>query len=298
VQAATKSESDPVARRAAAAREAGLTKSAVSKRISALEAHLGVRLLLRTTRKLTPTAEGLSFYEHCAALCASAIAAGESVGAARTEHGTVRLNASGAFAAAHLSRAIAAFLERHPGVQIDLTTDEGLLDLADGGADLLVRVSRRLRGSAVVRRLAADRMHIVASPEYLSRAGTPATPADLVHHNCLRYALMTAAEEWTLTHEGRSVPVPVRGNLTSANAAFLREATLAGLGLAILPGFLIAPDIAAGRAVPVLEAHVDIDLAVHILMPHRTQLPGRSRRLVDFLVERFTGVDWAHPDLG
>ncbi len=194
-----------------------------------------LRFPLRTTRKLTPTAEGLTFYEHWAALCASAIAAGESVGAARTEHGTVRLNASGAFAAAHLSRAIAAFLERHPGVQIDLTTDEGLLDLADGG-------------------------------------------------------------EWTLTHEGRSVPVPVRGNLTSANAAFLREATLAGLGLAILPDFLIAPDIAAGRAVPVLEPHVDIDLAVHILMPHRTQLPGRSRRLVDFLVDRFTGNDWAHPD--
>ncbi|MFO0588215.1 MAG: LysR family transcriptional regulator [Polyangiaceae bacterium] len=282
----------------AAAREAGVAKSVVSKRIAALEDKLRVRLLVRTTRKLTPTPEGLSFYEHCAALCASAIAAEESVGAARSDHGTVRINASGAFAAQHLAPAIAAFLARHPGIDVHLSTEEGLVDLADGGADLLVRVSRRLRGSAVVRRIASDRMFVVAAKDYLARAGTPSNPADLVHHNCLRYALMTAAEEWQFHEAGRPLPVPVTGNLVSESAAFLRAAAVAGVGIAMLPGFLIAPDIAEGRVVSLLAPHVDIELGIHVLMPHRTQLPGRVRHLVEFLAQRFAGIDWALPHRG
>lgn len=279
----------------AAAREAGVAKSVVSKRIASLEGRLGVRLLVRTTRKLVLTSEGMAFYEHCAILCAAARAATDSVGEARSERGTVRVNASGAFAVHHLARAIASFLSLQPGIEVHLTTEERLVDLADGGTDLLVRVSRKLRGSAVVRRLATDRMYVVASPAYLARAGTPESPADLVRHNCLRYSQMTAAEEWQL-HEGdRPVPVPATGSLTAAEASILREAALAGLGLAMMPGFLVARDVAAGRLVSVLGPHVNIELGIHVLMPHRTQLPGRTRLLVEFLVRHFAGVDWARP---
>ncbi|XXT23644.1 LysR family transcriptional regulator [Sorangium sp. So ce429] len=277
----------------AAAREAGLVKSAVSKRIAALEARVGVRLLVRTSRKLAPTSEGLAFYEHCAALCAAARAAVDSVGEARSAHGVVRVNAAGVFAALYLARAVGLFLAGHPGIDVHFVTDDRLVDLAESGADIVVRVSRKLRGSAVVRRIATDRMHLVASPAYLARAGAPESPADLVRHNCLRYGLMPADEEWQFEEDGRRIGVPIASNLVASDAAVLRGAALAGVGLSILPGFLVARDIAAGKLVSVLKRHLHIPLGVYVLMGHRTQLPERTRLLVDFLARHFATADWA-----
>lgn len=274
----------------AAAREAGVVKSVVSKRIAALEGRLGVRLLMRTTRKLVLTSEGLAFYEHCAALVAAARAAAESVGEARSERGTIRVNATGAFAIPYLTRAITAFLLGREGVDVHLVTDERFVDLGEGGADVLVRVSRKLRGSAVVRRLATDRLRVVAAPSYLARAGEPTSPSDLVHHNCLRYSHMTASEEWQLRQGDRHVPVPVTGNFTAADPSILREAALAGLGLAVVPNMLVAHDLAAGRLTSVLEAHANIPLGIHVLLPHRTQLPARTRAFVDFLSRHFAAA--------
>jgi DNA-binding transcriptional LysR family regulator len=277
----------------AAAREAGLVKSAVSKRIAALEARIGLRLLVRTSRRLAPTSEGLAFYEHCAALCAAARAAVDSIGDARSARGIVRVNASGAFAALYLARAVALFLARHPGIDVHFLTDDRLVDLAESGADIVVRVSRKLRGSAVVRRIATDRMHVVASPAYLARAGTPESPADLVQHNCLRYGLMPADEEWQFEEDGRRMGVPIASNLVASDPAVLRGAVLAGVGLSSLPGFLVARDIAAGRLVSVLHRYVNIPLGIYVLMSHRTQLPERTRLLVDFLARHFAKADWA-----
>lgn len=277
----------------AAARASGLVKSAVSKRIAALEARVGVRLLVRSSRKLALTTEGLAFYEHCAALYAAARAAVDSVSEARSARGTVRVNASGVFAALHLARAVGLFLASHPGIDVQFLTDDRLVDLAESGADIAVRLSRKLRGSGVVRKIASDRMYMVASPAYLARVGTPETPSDLVQHNCLRYGLVPPEEEWSFEEDGRRIAVPIASSLVASDPAVLRGAVLADVGLSILPGFLVARDIAAGRLVSVLNRYVTVPLGVYVLIPHRTQLPERTRLLVDFLARYFAAADWA-----
>jgi len=278
----------------AAARDAGVAKSAVSKRIAALEARLGVRLLVRTTRKLALTEDGLRFYEHCAALVAAAQAAedavSESSGLAR---GPLRINSSVAFAELYLARAIAEFLRAYPDVTAQLTIDDRFVDLAEGGFDLVVRIAGRLTGAMVARRLATDHTVVCAAPGYLARAGTPRTPADLLQHNCLRYALIPAQHEWRFRAAGGTrVSVPIRGNLVASSGTALREAAIAELGLAVTPRFMIARELAAGALVTVLDGQLAGDMGIFAVQPDRKHVPARVRLLVDFLARWFAGPDW------
>src|SRR5262249_28784298 len=155
------------------------------------EANLGVRLLVRTTRNLSLTTDGLRYYEHCAALLAAAEAATDTMREASAAlRGPIRVNSSFAFSQLYLAGAIARFLRAHPDVTVQLSVDDRFVDLAEGGFDLVVRIAARLTGSIVARRLAGDRMVVVGAPGYLARAGTPRTPEDLIQHDCLRYALV------------------------------------------------------------------------------------------------------------
>jgi DNA-binding transcriptional LysR family regulator len=277
-----------------AARQSGLAKSAVSKRVAGLEARLGVRLLVRTTRNLALTDDGLRFYEHCAAMLAAARAAEESVSdAGQAVRGPVRITSGVAFAQMYLGRAIALFLRDHPDVTVHVSIDDRMVDLVEGGFDLAIRIARRLTGAVVARRLAADRMVVCAAPSYLARAGTPRDPGELIQHNCLHYALVPTAQEWQFKRGGATYSVPTRGNFVAGNGTLLREAALAGLGLAAVPRFMVGAELAAGRLVPVLEDQVVGELGIYAVMQHRTHVPARVRLMVDFLARHFAGADWA-----
>lgn len=272
----------------AAAREAGLAKSAVSRRIAELERSLRVRLLHRTSRTLSLTEEGLRVHEHARALVAAADAAQEVAGLATgAVRGTLRLNASVAFSQLYLARALTEFLALHPEVEVHLATDDRLVDVVEGGFDVVFRIGRLTDSSLVARRLGTDRLVVCASPEYLARAGTPRSPADLLQHACLHFALVPRAAEWRFRQGGRAFEVSTRGPLSCTDGLTLREAVLAGAGLATVPSFFVASDVAAGRLQLVLEGARRAEFGIHAVTAHRTQTPPRVRALLDFLVTHF-----------
>lgn len=268
----------------AAAREAGLAKSAVSRRIAELEEILRVRLLHRTTRALSLTDEGVKVHEHARALVAAADAAQEVAGLATgAVRGTLRLNATPAFSQLYLARALAAFLEVHPEVEVHLSTDDRLVDVVEGGFDVVFRIGRLTDSSLVTRRLGTDRLVVCASPEYLARAGTPRVPADLLRHACLHYALVSRAAEWRFRQGNRTFEVSTRGAFSCTDGLSLRAALLAGAGLAAVPSMLVAEDVAAGRLQLVLEGARHVEFGIHAVTAHRTHVPPRVRALLDFL---------------
>lgn len=278
-----------------AARILGLSKSVVSARIAELEDRLGTRLLHRTTRRLSLTAEGLALYERAAKIVAAgeeATAAAQAVGS--EPRGVLRVSAPEAFGQHHLAEPIATFLARHPGVAVELFLVDRLVDLVAEGIDVAVRVSAGLRDSSLVgRKLADDRTVVCASPEYLERRGTPRAPAELLGHDCLRYALLKQGDEWRFRAGGPSFAVPVEARFTSASGAMLREAALAGIGIAVLPSFMVAPDVAAGRLTEVLAEFRFVRLAVHAVYPGGRAVSAKIRAFVEVLAAYLKNPPWA-----
>ena len=276
----------------AAAREAGLAKSAVSKRVRLLEERLGVRLLVRTTRKLGLTDDGLRFYEHCAALVAAAAAAEEAVaGASTVLRGTVRINAPVTLAQMFLARALAPLLARAPGLAVEVTADDRMVDVIEGGFDVVIRVSRLADSTLVSRRLASDRLVVAGAPAYLAARGRPTTPAELIGHECLHYTLVPLPAEWRFRGARGALTVPVHGRFAASDGTVLREAALAGVGLIVVPHFMVARDVEAGRLELVLEGARRAEIGVHALLGAR-QVPARTRAVVEHLGRWFGADDW------
>jgi DNA-binding transcriptional LysR family regulator len=277
----------------AAAEKLGVSKSVVSARLSALEQRIGTRLLHRTTRRLSLTPEGLAFYEHCARITAEAdAAAAVASGAAKDPIGVLRVNAPVTFAQMYLAEPIGAYLQRHPKVNVELRMSDRFVDLVEEGIDVAIRVSAQLRDSSLVaRKLATDRIVVVASPDYLAKHGSPEAPADLIHHACLHYALLKPTDEWRFRDGGKSFSVPVEGRLSVADGAMLREAAIAGLGLAVLPSFMVMPDVRAGRLVTVLERFVFVRIAIHAITPSGN-VGAKVRAFVEELGKWFKHPPW------
>lgn len=280
----------------ATARELGLVKSAVSKRVALLEERLGVRLLTRTTRKLALTEDGARYYEHCAALLAAADAAEEAVaGASTAVRGKLRVNAPVSFSQLYLADAFAAFLAKHRDIELELSADDRLVDVVEGGFDVSIRISRLVDSSLIARQLATDRLVVCASPAYLAKYGRPQTPTDLVGHNCLHYTVVPQAGEWRF-RDAQKQPfvVPVSGNFKTSDGATLRYAALAGLGLAVTPLFMVARDVRDGRLELVLEGARKAEIGIYALFASRRQLPVRTKALVDHLATWFGNADWRY----
>ena len=276
-----------------AAREVGVAKSAVSKRVALLEDRLGVRLLARTTRKLSLTEDGLRYYEHCAALLASAEAAEAAVaGASSLPRGPLKLNAPVTFAQMFLVDALAAFLRTHPGIEIQLSTDDRLVDVVEGGFDLVIRVTRLRDSSLVARRLASDRLVVCAAPAYIAARGRPTSPAGLVGHDCLHYSVVPREAEWRFRGTAGAVSVPVDGRFSSSDGTVLRQAALAGMGLCVLPLFMVARDVADGRLELVLEGQRRAEVGIYAVYASRKNVPVRTRLLLDHLARHFAAADW------
>lgn len=273
----------------AAARQAGIAKSAVSKRIARLEKDLGVRLLRRSTRALALTDEGVRVYQHSAAIVAEAAAAEQSARAASEElRGTIRINAPVTFAHMHLARALAPFLAEHPAITIDLAADDRFIDVVESGYDIVIRIGRMRDSGLYAKKLLDDRLVLVASPGYLERAGVPTVPADLVSHDCLHYSLVPIGLEWRFRGEaGKPLNVPVRGSLTASDGTVLRAAALAGIGIAVLPSFMVADDLVQARLVTLLDRFRRAEIGIHAVLAHRAGTPRRIRALLDHLAGHF-----------
>lgn len=274
-----------------AAAKLGLSKSAVSAQLGRFEERLGARLLHRTTRRLTLTDAGLELYQRCAALAAQADeAAGLAQGLSQKPQGTLRVNAPTVLGSRCIAPLLGDFLRAHSQLKLELVAEDDFVDVTHGGFDMVIRIARKgqlgAQRTEAARRLAADRLVVCGSPEYLSARGRPETPEDLVGHQCLRYMHNSPHQEWRFERGGSAAYVPVPSRLSSNSGEVLRAAALAGEGMAILPRFMVADSLAAGALEEVLKDAGWPELGIWALFPERRQLPAKVRAFVDFLAVR------------
>lgn len=269
----------------AAARRLQRTKSVVSKRVSALEAAFGVRLLHRSARGVTATDAGRDFYRRARAALAELDAAGEALATdEQALRGSLRIAAPMSFSTLVLGPALFAFLRDHPGLQLDLELDDRAADIAVGGFDLAIRVGHLRDSNLVARHLGTAERVIVASRDYADTHGLPASLDELPQHPAIGYAHVAATELWRFHQDdGPARHVPMTCRLVVNNGEAMRDAVLAGLGLALLPRFIAADALADGRLVTVLPDARPEPYSIHALYPYQRQPARKVRALVEYL---------------
>lgn len=271
-----------------AAERLGLSKSVVSRRMAEMENRLGVRLLNRTTRRLSLTEVGAAFYQRCVRIVGDVEEAEQAAGALHAApRGRLRINAPLSFGIQHIAPALPRFLERYPELKVEMDLNDRYVDLVDEGYDVAVRIGRLKDSSLVARRLAPNRRVVAGSPAYLDRRGRPARPEDLANHDCLVYTNSPTAEQWQFRIGEEIRSVRVEASLRSNNGEILHAAALAGLGLMVMPTFICGPDLAAGRLEAVLADCTVSESAVHAVYPHNRHLSPKVRAFVDFLGAHF-----------
>jgi DNA-binding transcriptional LysR family regulator len=275
---------------AGAGRAMGMSQTMVTKHIAALEARLGTKLFHRSTRRLAITEAGRSYLDACARVLADLEAADSAVAADRFEpRGALRLNAPVSFGARQIAPLLCEFARRYPLVTVELGLNDRLVDLAEEGWDLAIRIGSLSDSSLIARRIAPCRTVVCAAPSYLAARGTPRTVAELARHNCLGYTLsrLTGAERWTFGARG-DVAVKVSGNLRANNGDALRAAAIAGQGIIYQPTFVVADDARAGTLVPIVMDRPTVEFGgvYAVFLPDRNPA-AKIRAFVDFLVARF-----------
>jgi DNA-binding transcriptional LysR family regulator len=280
----------------AAARTLGMSPSMVTAHVQALEERLGIRLLNRSTRRVSLTEVGHAYYERCLQILADVEDADRIAQALQsTPRGTLRLNTSIAMPPL-LAPVIAEFVALYPDVSINLTMTDRMSDLVEEGFDVAVRNMSIPDSSLIVRRVATYRFVVCGAPGYLAARGVPRQPADLVHHNCLVYSQSTWGNDWRFAGPDGEQSVAVSGNLQANSDNALRLAAVHGQGLALAPSFLLIDEIKAGRLVPVLTEFLQTEHAINAIYPHRHHLSAKVRSFIDLLAKRFHGEPaWADP---
>lgn len=278
----------------AAARDLGLTPSALSKLVTRLEDRLGARLLHRTTRRLQLTAEGEAFYARARPiLAAMAEAEAEVTEAGVSARGLLRLHCGSAFGMHQLAPGIPRFQQRHPAVEIDITISDQPLGAMESGVDLAIRIGPLDESSMVARRICNLERVICASPAYLLRHGTPRTPDDLQLHNCLSITSLPALRRWPFDTDDGIRVVHVSGNVAANNAETVLQLAVAGVGITRLTDVVVSDAIRSGALVPILADwhHVE-PVPLYATYPSGRNLSPKVRAMVDFLVEEFGGAPW------
>jgi DNA-binding transcriptional LysR family regulator len=277
----------------AAAAASGMAKATVSRRIAGLERRLGVRLLQRTTRSITLTEEGQRLYDCSHRLVTTAKEATDLLSDAGVRPaGVLRVSAPVAFAHLHLTSAVVEFLRRFPDIELQLLPRSGPSDLVQQDIDVAIRVGKIADTSLVARRLATDTVVVVGSRSYLDAHGTPRAVADLEGHSVLRLSWEAQQPQWRFRGQQKRWLPNLRGNLVSSDAGVVREAAALGLGLAVLPSFIVAEEVRAGRLVRVLGDKLFADVPIQIIYAERRNLPMRVRVFFDFLVHEFATPAW------
>jgi len=270
-----------------------VSKAAVSRHLSQLEARLGVRLLHRTTRRLSLTEEGKVFYARCKSLLTEVDEAEAEISERGGEAvGLLRINAPLTFGILHLAELWGAFKAMHPRVSLDVTLADRVVDLVEEGYDLAVRIAQLPNSSLISRTLATTRLVLCASPQYLAHTGIPNHPDELAQHEILAYSYLDSDDEWPFVGPDGEVTVRVRPTMRTNNGDTCRVGALLHQGIVLQPTFLVGPDIEAGRLVEVLPQYRSVEMGIHAVYPTRKHVSPKVRLLIDFLVESFRIPRW------
>ncbi len=273
---------------AAAAGHSGISRAQASKLIRALEEDLGVRLIQRTTRKLSLTEAGRHYHERVAAAMAALNEAAAEAGQRQTEpRGHLRVSAPTSFATRHLADALTEFLRRNPRIELELDLNDRRADLVRDGFDMAIRIGHLADSSLIARRIAPARMLAVAAPAYLKAHGTPTHPQQLEAHTALLYTLIPHHDLWTFAREQDTVNVRVHGPLHASNGDVLAAAVVRGLGVAVQPSFIVGDLVRSGELQRILcDWHLP-EATIYAVYPAGRALPAKTRSLIDFLAARF-----------
>lgn len=271
----------------AAAELLQLSKAAVSRHVVELEKRLGIRLLHRTTRRLSLTPEGQVFYARGKEVLAELDAVEAEVTARRESvSGLLRINAPVTFGITHLAPLWGLFREQHPQVTLDITLSDRLVDLVEEGYDLAIRIAALETSPLVSRRLATTRMTLCASPEYLRRHGTPRHPSEIGGHEVIAYSYLATKDDWHFNGPEGRVVVSTRPWMRTNNGETCRAAALAHQGVILQPRFVVDAELAAGNLVELLPEYRSTEIGIYAVYPTRKHLSAKVRVLVEFLVDR------------
>lgn len=278
----------------AAARELGLTPSALSKLVTRLEGRLGVRLINRSTRRLHLTPEGEAFFERSRRILWDIDEAENEVARFRGRpSGLLRMHTGVAFGLHQLARALPRFLERYPEIRLDLTVTDRLVDLIEEGADLAVRTGQLADSSLHARKICDLERVICASPSYLARHGTPRTPDELLRHDCLWISTQPSLRQWPFdTPEGHRV-IEVSGSVAANNAETVLQLALMGVGITRMADIIVGDEIHRGTLVPILvDVHHVEPLPMYAVYPHGKLHSPKVAAMIEFLIDSFGGAPW------
>lgn len=273
-----------------AAEKLGMTKSAVSKRISVLEDNLGVRLFNRTTRSVVLTEAGERFSDYARNVVAIA---NEGFSALNNlqgiPKGTLKINAPMTFTRLHIVPYIKEFLDSYPDVKVILSMDDRIVSLVDGGYDVGIRIGELENSSLIAKRIAECKSVLCASPEYLETHGTPSKPEDLSHHNCINYSLFQGGVEWTFYKDSKNLKVEPKGNFIVNNSDAISEVLLNGLGICQMPTFIVAEHLKSQRLVTFMDEYALPKHAIYAVYPERKHLPEKVRVFIEFISQKLGG---------
>lgn len=277
-----------------AASRLGVSKSIVSRRVNRLEADLGARLLSRTTRGISPSEAGAEFKARADRILLELVEAEDAVAHRSGDvAGRLRISVPLAFGVRHIAPVLAELLSRHPRLSIDVVYTDRLVDLVAERFDAAIRIGTLSDSTLIARRIAPIRAAVVASPRYLQTHGRPNTPDDLVAHACLIYTGTQQPRTWRFKSGKRLISVRVDGPLHSDNGESIVTAATAGLGIAMVPTFLVAASIDSGALEPLLRDYPAAEAGLHFVRPPGNHPPEKVRAFLDAMVERFGGEpDW------
>jgi DNA-binding transcriptional LysR family regulator len=270
-----------------------MSKAAVSRQLADLESRLGVRLLHRTTRRLSLTDEGEVFYTRCKDLL-NGVGEAEAEVTARSAQatGVLKVSAPVSFGLLHLAPLWAAFMAAQPRVSLELTLSDRMVDLVDEGFDLAVRIARLPSSSLVSRKLSSTRVVLCASPRYLKVHGKPKHPSELTQHQVLAYSLFSVGDSWEFDGPDGHLAVKVDPRMRTNSGDTCRIAALGHQGIILQPSFLVADDLRSGKLVEVLPAYRSLDLGIYAVYPTRKHVLPKVRLLIDYLVRALAKKTW------
>lgn len=271
-----------------AAERRGTSKALVSKQVAQLESALGIRLLHRTTRRVSPTTSGQAYYERCRLLLQEFDELDASIRSTHTTpSGLLRVNAPTSFAELHLMPVVARFSERYPDITLEMSLSDRFVDLVDEGIDVAIRIADLPDSSLVARRLSEISLQLCAAPDYLEHHGVPANPEELAHHRCVLDTNYAGGTHWRIGAGEHTVAVTPALRVGSARAA--RELVLDGRGIGVLPSFVVADDIARGRLIELFPDLPKEHHGVFALYTHRKHLSAKVQFFIEALTEAFSG---------
>lgn len=271
----------------AAGRKLGLTPSAVGRTVDRIENRLGVRLLLRTTRALTLTAEGQAYLGVARRILADLDDAEQAIADQGAPRGRLRVSAALSHGRLCVVPLLGEFARLYPHILVDINLTDAVVDIAGGQADVGVRFGRLEDSPLTARKLGETGRIIVASPDYLARHGTPQVPEDLHEHNCLNFNFRRVEPIWPFRKDSRDYTLSVKGGIEANNGETLGQLAVAGVGITRVGAFSVADEIASGKLVPILEAFNPGDVeTIHAVFVGGANTPARVRTFVDYLAER------------